>query len=463
VRSASLSARLTALVLGLLFTALILIGVTLGLRVQAFAQTQAERAAYGQLALIVQSAQADAQPTTQTGAASSQSDYAYQLYQGLVQSAQSAHSWGLLSTASQRYVTDSLDRPLPPTGVLKAVTRSGRGAWNDLRLLSDGDGNVLGLALNTADSAALTQGVVGAYTVIASSVLLLAGVAVLLLLRLGLRPLRVMAAQAARLGVDGASDLGERMPVGGAPDELHLLSVSLNRMLARLQDTFARLSAEEARTRDFAADASHELRTPLTAIAGSLEILERVPAHDHETRARLIFNLRRESRRAGQLVGDLLTLTRLDAGEGLHLQRLELNPLLQGTLDVMNDLAPHLTFVLVAPAALHLTADPQRLEGALLNLLRNAAAHTPTGGTVTLRAVPDTSELRLSVLNPARLDPDFLPRLFDRFARGPDAVPGGSGLGLAIVRAVAQAHGGDAFAVQHGTELEVGLRLPNNV
>ncbi len=471
MRPASLSARLTALVLGLLFVALVLIGVTLGLRIQAFAQMQAERAAYGQLALIVQSAQANTtqstgtQTTAQTGDSAtndSPSDYAYQLYQGLVQSAQSARSWGLLSTASQSYVTDSLSRPLPPASVLKAVARSGRGAWNDLRLLSDGEGNVLGLALNNGDSAALTRGVVGTYAVIAFSVLLLAGVAVLLLLRVGLRPLRVMAAQAARLGVDGAGDLGERMPVGGASDELQLLSVSLNRMLARLQDTFARLSAEEARTRDFAADASHELRTPLTAIAGSLEILERVPAHDDEARARLIFNLRRESRRAGQLVGDLLTLTRLDAGEGLHPQRLELPELLRGVLEVMEDLAPHLTFVLQAPTTLHLTADPQRLEGALLNLLRNAAAHTPAGGTVTLRATSTSTEVQLSVLNPARLDPDFLPRLFDRFARGPDAVAGGSGLGLAIVRAVAQAHRGDAFAVQHATELEVGMRLPSS-
>ena len=466
MRPLSLSARLTTLVLSLLLAALLLIGVTLGLRIQDFAQTQAEQAAYGQLALIVQSAEA--------GGSASQKEYEYQTYQALVQAAQAAHSWGVFKTGRANYVTDSLSRPLPPVGVWRQVAASGRGSWNTLRLLSDGRGNVLGLALNTADTAALTWGVVKNYAAIALGALLLAGLTVLLLLRLGLRPLREMSTQASRLG---AGDLSERMPVSPPEDELHLLSVSLNRMLSRLQDTFARLSAEEARTRAFAADASHELRTPLTAISGSLEILERVsddPATG-EIRALLIANLRRESRRAGRLVDDLLTLTRLDAGEGLYPALLPLTPLLTDVLDTMRDLAPHLHFVLdiVTPevpatseaTSLHVTADPGRLEGALLNLLRNAAAHTPEGGTVTLRALRDGPNLRLSVLNPARLAPEFLPRLFDRFTRGPDAVPGGSGLGLAIVRAVAQAHGGDTFAVQHHTdldkaELEVGLTLP---
>ena len=455
----SLSARLTALLLGLLLLALVLIGVTLGLGVQAFAGAQAERGAYAQLALIVQSAESSA--GAETGAGSGQ-DYEYQVFQSLVKAAQDARSWGVLKTASSTYLTDSLSRPLPPGTLLRTVRQTGRATWQGLRLLSDGRGNVLGLALNTADSAALTRGVVQTYAVIALVSLLLTGALAALLLRLGLRPLRVMAAQAARLGV---GDLSERMPLAPPEDELHRLALALNRMLSRLQDAFARLSAEEARTRAFAADASHELRTPLAAIAGSLEVLERVSdgtdAQAAEARARLIANLRRESRRAGRLVGDLLTLTRLDAGEGLRPISLPLTPLLSGVLEATQGLAPGLIFVLDAPAPLSVYADPERLEGALLNLLRNAAAHTPAGGTITLRAATDDQSVRLSVLNPATLAPEFLPRLFDRFARGPDAVAGGSGLGLAIVRAVAQAHGGDAFAVQHTGELEVGLTLPH--
>jgi two-component system, OmpR family, sensor kinase len=453
VLALSLSARLTALVLGLLLTALLLIGVTLGLRIRDFAETQAERAVYGQLSLIVQAGETNT------------SDYEYQAFQSLVGAAQTSRSWGFLKTGSQTYVTDSLSRPLPPPELLRQAGQTGRAAWNDLRLLSDGRGNLLGLALNTADSATLTQGVVQTYAIVALGALLLAGAAVLGLLRLGLHPLRVMATRAARLGVD---DLAERMPVAPPADELHVLATSLNRMLARLQDAFARLSAEEARTRAFAADASHELRTPLSAIAGSLEVLERAPVGDDETRARLITNLRRESRRAGRLVDDLLTLTRMGAGEGLNTARLELRPLLENVLDVMRSLAPHLNFVLEAAGQTTLNADPERLEGALLNLLRNAAVHTPAGKTVTLKALANGPNLRLSVLNPAHLAPEFLPRLFDRFSRGPNAVPSGSGLGLAIVQAVAQAHGGETFAEQHGHEfaeqhgheLEVGITLP---
>jgi two-component system, OmpR family, sensor kinase len=456
VQRLSLSARLTALVLALLLAALTLIGVTLALRVQAFASAQAAQAIDGQLALIVQAGETGA---ASQGGAGAQGAYEYQAFQSLVQAAQASRSWGFLKTRNRTYPTDSAPHPLPPARVLAAATQTGRASWHDLRLLADGRGDVLALAVNTEGGRGLTVSVVQSYAVIALGALLLAGAAVLLLLRLGLRPLRVMAAQAARLGV---GDLAERMPVAEPEDELKVLARSLNRMLGRLQDAFARLSAEEARTRAFAADASHELRTPLAAISGSLEILERVggDAEATETRARLVANLRREARRAGRLVDDLLTLTRLDSGEGLRPTRVALTPLLQVVLEATRNLAPGLVFVLDAPAELHLNTDPERLEGALLNLLRNAAAHTPAGGTVTLRAVQQGGWARLSVLNPATLDPAFLPRLFDRFARGPDAAPGGSGLGLAIVRAVAEAQGGSTFAVQHPELLEVGLTLP---
>ncbi|ULH16601.1 HAMP domain-containing histidine kinase [Deinococcus sp. KNUC1210] len=452
MRPLSLRARLTTLVLGLLLTALLLIGVTLRVRVGQFVAQQADSSTYGQLSLIVQSGQ---------NSGSSGDTYTYQVYQSLIQAAQSAHTWGVLVAGRTAYPTDNSSRTLPPTAVLDAARRSGRAEWQDVRLLSDGRGNLLGLAVERASGRELTLSVIRNYALIALGALLLAGVAVLWLLRLGLRPLRSMALQAARVG---AADLSERMPVKPPQDELHLLAVSLNRMLARLEDTFSRLRDEEARTRAFAADASHELRTPLSAIQGSLEVLERVsddPAAQ-ETRARLMTNLRRESRRAGRLVDDLLTLTRLDAGEALHTAPLDVQALLAGVLDSARDVAPHLTFVLDAPPALMLAANRERLEGAVWNLLRNAAAHTPSGGTVTLRAVPDAQggALTLSVLNPAQLSPEFLPRMFDRFARGPNAAAGGSGLGLAIVRAVAQAHGGEIFAVQHAELLEVGLRLP---
>ncbi len=439
-----------ALVLGLLLTALLLIGLALNLRVRQFVRAQADLSAYSQLALIVQSGQAGG---------SSGDAYAYQLYQSLVQAAQATRSWGLLLTPRQAYPTDNSRRTLPPAAVIRAARQAGRADWQDIRLLSDGRGNLLGLALSTAQGERLSASVVSNYASVALGVLLLAGVAALGVLRLGLRPLRQMARQAARVG---AADLSERLPTPLPQDELFLLASSLNRMLARLEETFSRLSAEEARTRAFAADASHELRTPLSAIQGSLEVLERVAADPaaHQARARLLTNLRRESRRAGRLVDDLLTLTRLDAGEGLQQVPLDLGGLLGGVLDSARDLAPHLSFVLDASPALGIPADRERLEGAVWNLLRNAAAHTPPGGTVTLRALPEGQVVLISVLNLAQLDPELLPRMFGRFVRGPDAAAGGSGLGLAIVQAVAQAHGGEVFAVQHAELLEVGLRLP---
>ena len=177
----SLRARLTALVLGLLLTALLVIGVTLGVRVSQFAAEQADASTYGQLALIVQAGQ---------NSAVSGDAYAYQVYQSLIQAAQSAHTWGVLITSSTAYPTDNSSRTLPPAATLTQARRGGRADWHDIRLLSDGRGNLLGLAVETASGQALTLSVIRNYALIALGALLLAAAAALWLLRLGLRPLR---------------------------------------------------------------------------------------------------------------------------------------------------------------------------------------------------------------------------------------------------------------------------------
>jgi two-component system OmpR family sensor kinase len=284
------------------------------------------------------------------------------------------------------------------------------------------------------------------------------------LLNQGLGPLRRIAARAQHLSADS---LSERLEVPAANDEVQQLAVSLNRMLDRLQHSFEALRLEESRTRAFAAAASHELRTPVAALRGSLDVLSRAPEDDHATRTRLMRTLRREAERIARLVDDLLTLTRLDAGESLRLEPLELQKLLEHLIERATDLAPEHRFHLDAPD-LQISADANRLEQAIWNLISNAVRYGAPQSTITVFARNTTLGLELGVFNSGDTIPDGVQtRMFERFYRADEARDAsGVGLGLSIVAAIAQAHGGQTFVrspVHHGAVSgnEIGFTLPN--
>ena len=318
---------------------------------------------------------------------------------------------------------------------------------------------MIGLAVRQEEVNALRGDVLRTYALGAALALVLAAGIGAALLRLGLTPLRAMARRSAGLT---AASLSERLPVPQARDEVRTLALTLNAMLARLEDAFARLEAAEERTRQFAADASHELRTPITSLSAGLEVLEKV-GDDPAARTRLLLSLRREARRAGRLVGDLLDLNRLEAGEPLRPEQLDLSVLLGNLARTAADLAPQMT-VRAEGEAEAVWADRARLEDALWNLIRNAVAASPPGSEIVLWSRREGEGVALGVRNPGELPPDLLPRLFDRFVRGQpfgEQTSEGSGLGLAIVRATALAHGGDVLARNlPGGGVEVGLILP---
>ncbi|GHF59661.1 two-component system OmpR family sensor kinase [Deinococcus metalli] len=450
----TLRARLLALLVLVLLAAFAVAGtaVTLGVRASAWAQT--EQAVTRSLAGV-----------NLSGAGVDGQDARLGVwYRRLSEEALGLHTRGALILPDGRtYGTDSAPTDVD-AGALARARQAGQAVSGDTRLTSTPGGTVLALDVPRAEVDALARHTALLFAGVGAATLLLAGVGAWWLLSLGLSPVRSMARRAEGLHPAGLADadLSARLPLPGPRDEVRSLAESVNRLLARLEDSVSRLRAEEARTRAFAADASHELRTPLAAITGSLEVLERA-GDDPDVRERLHVTLRRETRRAARLVEDLLTLTRLDAGGGLRLEPLEPWPLLLETAEAARHLAPHLTLTVTADPDVRrarVNADRTRLEGAVWNLLRNAMTATPAGGTVHVALRSEGHALRVSVRNPARLSEALLARMFDRFARGPDAPPGGAGLGLAIVQATARAHGGDATATQHEHDLDVSVTLP---
>jgi signal transduction histidine kinase len=279
---------------------------------------------------------------------------------------------------------------------------------------------------------------------------LLASLAGLAIAGRAMRPISSLTASAREIAETG--DPSRHMPEPKIDDEVGELARTLEQMLRSLDAARAEREAAMKKQREFVADASHELRTPLTSILANLELLQtslREPGHDDEQA--MIDSALRSSQRMTRLVGDLLLLARADAGRtGTHLRcdlaevagnaAVEAAPLMEGReLRVEND------------HELWLEGNPDELHRMILNLLDNAARHTPPGTTVELRLRADGTDAVVEVADDGPgIAPELREHIFNRFVRGEGpadtAIGPGSGIGLAIVSAVAAAHGGSAVA-----------------
>jgi two-component system, OmpR family, sensor histidine kinase CiaH len=222
------------------------------------------------------------------------------------------------------------------------------------------------------------------------------------------------------------------------------------------------------RQQEFVADASHELRTPLTVLRSATDLLNQQRGKPLESNGELFDDMRAEIARMERLAADLLTLARSDRGElELMVAPLDLSELAS---DVVRRTVPlaHQADVQLATgsaAAAVVEADPDRIQQVLLILLDNAIKHTPAGGRVTVDVDRDGSHATLRVLDTGwGIEPQHLPRIFDRFYRVDTArsrQAGGTGLGLAIAKMLIDAHHGElSLASTPGVGTQVTIRLP---
>lgn len=286
--------------------------------------------------------------------------------------------------------------------------------------------------------------------------LLLAAVAGYGFVTAALRPVEAMRRKAAQVS---EHEPGERLPVGETDDEIARLGTTLNAMLARLEAAFAR-------ERTFVADASHELRTPLAILKTELELALRRGRTPQELRAALQ-SAAEETDRLAQLAEALLVMARSDEG-GLALQRstVRTDKLLDGVRARYElRLRDSGRAVVVDDGrAAQVSADPQRLQQALDNLVENALRHG--AGDIRLASQTRDGHVELHVRDAGDGFPDdFVDEAFERFTRADQARGrGGSGLGLAIVRVIARAHGGEAHAANDpGGGADVWIELPGAV
>ena len=222
----------------------------------------------------------------------------------------------------------------------------------------------------------------------------------------------------------------------------------------------ARTEAERANHAkdEFVSMLSHELRTPLHAILGWSAILRMTGDSNPDEVARGLDVIERNARHQGQLLSDLLDISRFMAGK-LHLdvQAVDLRLIIERELESVRQSAESKEIHLerhVDGIEGQVMGDPARLQQVVWNLLSNAIKFTPEGGSVRIGVIQDEGRAVITVSDDGEgIEPSLLPSLFQRYrqADGSATRPhGGLGLGLAIVKSIVELHSGTVEARSEG-------------
>ena len=290
-------------------------------------------------------------------------------------------------------------------------------------------------------------------------VLVLAGVGGYWISRRALQPVDRITAAAESISIH---NLGGQLSVPRSGDELQRLSETLNRMLARLNESVQRIS-------QFTADASHELRAPVSIIRSTAELAVQGQRSGTESREDMMVILA-EAERVTRLIDSLLLLARADAGEdGLQRELTDLPTILCQAVEQCRAPADKKKLKLRSSSGdlpVAVMADPEAMRRLFVILVDNAVKYTPDGGQIDIRleAGAEWAIVRVTDTGIGIAEKD-LPHIFDRFWRA-DKVRsrgmGGAGLGLSIARWISDRHGWSINARAMpggGTQFTVTIQL----
>jgi signal transduction histidine kinase len=251
-----------------------------------------------------------------------------------------------------------------------------------------------------------------------------------------------------------------RIPLRASRDELHSLSVAMNQMFDRLQNSFAR-------QKDFITSASHELKSPIALLMLSQEELLQSPDLPDHVREELT-GQHDSLRRMNRLIRNLLDLSRLEQQTALQREQVDLAQLADQVLDDYREvlagagISPEIEY----DRGLYVQGNQEKLLRLLINLIDNAVRYNKKrGGRLCLAGQREADGVRLSVANTGPfVGPEDSRRIFDQFYRVEKSRStqfGGSGLGLAIAKRIVELHGGEIrFASSEEGWNTVTIKLP---
>lgn len=335
----------------------------------------------------------------------------------------------------QRYLSIDLgeDTEVPGLVLVQPVSVSGAGQF-ELYVIADLSEEQA--TLNFVTRAAMVAGVV---------LVVLVGAVGLLVSRLVVTPVRT-GAEVAREIADG--DLDRRMPVTGR-DEISQLAQSFNDMADSMQEQITRMERLTVLQRQFVSDVSHELRTPLTTIHIASDMLYEVRDELDESARRSAELLNSQVDRFEQLLGDLLEISRYDAGAAeLVVRPHDLRDIVSGVIETVQVVAEQTGTELRihAPGTpVMAELDRVRITRVVRNLIVNAVEHGD-GKPIDIHIGANAEGAAVSVRDHGvGMRADHVEHVFDRFWRADPSrkrTLGGSGLGLAIALEDAHLHGG---------------------
>jgi heavy metal sensor kinase len=253
-----------------------------------------------------------------------------------------------------------------------------------------------------------------------------------------LRPISQITHLADRIS---AENLSERIPERDVPDELGSLILTINKMFARLQTSFAQI-------REFSLSVAHELKTPLTILKGESELALMRPLSPEETQT-LATTYLEETIRMSRIVDDLLTLARADAAQiTIQHEPVGLSAIIEDLVEDATMLSTNKSLVVTLGRndAATVMGDAARLRQLFRILVTNAVQYTDPGGSLAITSEVRGASVWISVSDTGMGIPaQHLSRIFERFYRVDEArsrMKGGSGLGLAIAKWITEAHHG---------------------
>ena len=348
---------------------------------------------------------------------------------------------------------------LPQLGEYRVLVTPGR----------DGDLLVAGLPEHGVDET--TRHLVFVELSAFAAAILLTALAGTFSVRLSLRPLAEVVHTARRVSDlplgSGAVSLPERVPNPAPETEVGQVADAFNHMLTHIEAALAERHSSEDRLRAFIADASHELRTPVAVIRSHADYAQTTHTDLPDGVTQALQRITAESARMGRLVEDLLLLARLDAGQDLLHEDVDLTRVVLDAVTDAQIISPDHRWQLELPdQPITVSGDAHRLHQALANLLDNAITHTPAGTSVTIELCeqPRTDSVLLLVRDDGPgIAPTIQPRIFQRFLRGEVPRTGtssGAGLGLSIVDAIIRAHAGTVTLDSQPRRNKFTIRLP---
>ena len=252
----------------------------------------------------------------------------------------------------------------------------------------------------------------------------------------------------------GRNNLRSRVPSLGRNDEISRLSLTLNNMLDRIESSVQQLHA--------ISDAlAHDLRSPMTSVRGKLELA--LMSTSAEEREEAIVHCIDEVDRVSSLLSTSLDVSEASA-DALRLRKepIDLEQTLRSMVALYEPSFAHagLELVLRSAGPVAIQADAVLLQRTVANLLDNELKHLAPGKTVSLTLLHSSAQARVLVEdNGTGFSPELLPRVFDRYTKGPQSK--GYGLGLAFVSAVVRSHEGSVIATNRpGGGAAISLELP---